>query len=296
MGPAALPRRPRQGRPDGVDQPAVRVGGDELNAGQAAGGQVPEEGQPAGAVLGGGDLQAEDLPMPVGVHAGGDQGVHAHHPAALADLQDQRVGGHERVGTGVQRAVPEVGDLGVQVLGHLADLRLREPGDAQALDQLLHPPGRDAQQVAGGDHGSQRPFRPSAALHQPVREVGARPQLRDRHLQGAGSGVEVAGPIAVADVDPGLAAPAVAGSADRVSFGAHEGVDEGREHLAQQVRWGLGQLLVQEVGRVDTARSGHRVALLKDCGRSPRRSRGGRLHVYSDALTRPVEHHSGGRH
>jgi hypothetical protein len=37
----------------------------------------------------------------------------------------------------------------------------------------------------------------------------------------------------------------------------------------RQVRAGLGRLLVQEVGRVDTAGCGHRVELLKDCERSP---------------------------
>ena len=65
VGPASLPAGAGQGRADGLDQAAVRVGGDELDAGQAAGGQVPEERQPPGAVLRGGDLQAEDLPVPV---------------------------------------------------------------------------------------------------------------------------------------------------------------------------------------------------------------------------------------
>ena len=51
------------------------VGGDQRDPGQAAGGQVAEERQPAGAVLGGGDLQAEDLAVPVGVDPGGDQHV-----------------------------------------------------------------------------------------------------------------------------------------------------------------------------------------------------------------------------
>jgi hypothetical protein len=125
VGATALPGRAGQRGADRVDQPAVRIGGDQLNAAEAAGGQVPEERQPAGAVLGGGDLQAEDLPVPVGVHPGRHERVHVHHPAALADLEHQGVGGHERVGPGVERAVPEVGDLRVEVLGHLADLGLR---------------------------------------------------------------------------------------------------------------------------------------------------------------------------
>ena len=72
------------------------IGGDQLDPGQAAGDQVAEEGQPAGTVLAGGDLQAKDLAVPVRVDPGRDQRVHRHHPAALADLEHQRVGGHER--------------------------------------------------------------------------------------------------------------------------------------------------------------------------------------------------------
>ena len=43
---------------DGLAEVAVGVGGDELDADQAAGGQVPEEPQPADAIPGRGDLQA----------------------------------------------------------------------------------------------------------------------------------------------------------------------------------------------------------------------------------------------
>ena len=94
-----------------------------MDAGQAAGGQVPEERQPPGAVLSAGDLQAQDLPVPIRVHPGREQGVHVHHAAAFADLQHQRVRRDEGVGPGVQRPGPERGDLLIQVPGHLADLR-----------------------------------------------------------------------------------------------------------------------------------------------------------------------------
>jgi hypothetical protein len=53
----------------------VGVRGDQSDSAEAAGGQVPEERQPAGTVLGAGDLQAEDLPVPVGVDAGRQQRV-----------------------------------------------------------------------------------------------------------------------------------------------------------------------------------------------------------------------------
>ena len=48
---------------DGVDQSAVGVAGDPLHPGQASGGEIPQKRQPAGAVLAGGDLHAEDLPV-----------------------------------------------------------------------------------------------------------------------------------------------------------------------------------------------------------------------------------------
>jgi len=39
---------------------------------------------------------ASDLAVAVSVDAGRDQHVHRHHPAALADLEHEGVGGHER--------------------------------------------------------------------------------------------------------------------------------------------------------------------------------------------------------
>jgi hypothetical protein len=59
-----LPVRARQGRPDGLDQAAMRVAGGELYAGNATRDQVEEERQPVGAAPGAGDLQTEDRPFP----------------------------------------------------------------------------------------------------------------------------------------------------------------------------------------------------------------------------------------
>jgi hypothetical protein len=89
VGAAALPGRTGQGRPDRGDQPGVGIGGDQLDPGQAAGGEAAEEGQPASAVLAAGDVQAEDLPVPVGVDPGREQGVNVDHPPSLADLEHQ---------------------------------------------------------------------------------------------------------------------------------------------------------------------------------------------------------------
>jgi hypothetical protein len=70
MGAASLPSGAGESGADRLDQAAVRVGGHQPDAGEAARGQVAEEPQPAGAVLGGGHVQAEDLPIAVGVDPG----------------------------------------------------------------------------------------------------------------------------------------------------------------------------------------------------------------------------------
>jgi len=59
--------------PLAVDQPGVRVAGDQHDAAQAAGDEVGEEHVPRLLRLAGGDLDAEDLAAPVGVHAGRDE-------------------------------------------------------------------------------------------------------------------------------------------------------------------------------------------------------------------------------
>ena len=105
-------------------------------------------------------------------------------------------------------------------------------------------------------------------------ETGFRPGARVEGVDEAGNGVSarladstsVAGdvlvgpvPVAVAGVRAGLAALAPGGAAHGVGVCGHQGVDERGQHLAQQVRTCLGQLLVQELGRVDNRGRGHRV-------------------------------------
>ena len=101
----------------------------------------------------------------------------------LQEREFERVGGHERVRAGVQGPGAEGFDGGVEFLGHHADLGLRQRRDPQGLHQLVHPPRRDPQQVAGRDYRGQSPFGAFAAFQQPVREVGAVAQLRDREIQ-----------------------------------------------------------------------------------------------------------------
>ncbi|NQE72679.1 hypothetical protein NG2371_07172 [Nocardia gamkensis] len=175
MGSAALPGRAGQGRADRGNEPGVGVAGDELDAREAAGNQVTEKRQPAGTVLAGGDLDAEDFAVALGVDAGRDQTVHVDHAPVLADFQHQGVGGDERVRALVERAAAEGFHLGIQVAGHHRHLRFRQAGNIEGLDEFLHPPGRYAQQVAGRHHAGEGPFGAFAAFEQPVRKVAARP-------------------------------------------------------------------------------------------------------------------------
>ena len=181
------------------------------------------------------------------------------HPAALADLHRERVCGHERVRALVEWSGPEVLDVRVELLGHHADLRLGQPGDAQRVDELLHASGRDPEQVAGRDHGRQCPLGSPAPLEEPVREVGPLVQLGDRDLHAAGAGVEVPGPVAVAGVGPLRRALPVGSAADRVGLGRHQRLHERVQHRPEQVGLGVLQVLGHErrqVNRVGV--DGHR--------------------------------------
>ena len=105
-----------------------------------------------------------DVAIPVSVDPDRDQGVHVHDPAGLADLEHQGVGGQERVRAGVEWPGAERGHLLVEIGRHRRDLRLRQPGDPEALDQLLHPPGAHPEQIAGRDHAGQGRFGAAATL------------------------------------------------------------------------------------------------------------------------------------
>ena len=109
--------------------------------------------------------------MAVGVDADRDERVDACDAAALADLLGQGIDPDEGIRAGVQGAVAEGGDLLVQVLGHRADLRLRQLGDAQGLGGLFHSAGGDPEQVGGGDHADEGLLGTAPAFQQPVREV-----------------------------------------------------------------------------------------------------------------------------
>jgi len=84
-------------------------------------------------------------------------------------------------------------------------------------------------------------------------------QLRDRQIQCARAGVELALPIAVALIRPLGAALAVSGTAQGIGFSPHQGMDERGQQLAQHVGVAGGESFGQHGGQVDIVGSGHRV-------------------------------------
>ena len=223
VGPAALPGRSGQHRGDGVDEAPVGVGDDQGHAREPPGHQAAQEGRPARPVLGGDEVEAEDLPVAVGVHPGGDDDGHVDDAAALSDLLGQGVEPDVGVGTGVEGAVAEGAHRLVEGLGQLRDLGLGDPVDAHGLDHVVDPAGGDPFDVALGDHRDQGPLGPAPGLDEPVGEVAAGAQLGDGQLDRAGPGVPAPRAVAVARVDPLGGDLAVAGVAQALASAAMSG-------------------------------------------------------------------------
>lgn len=80
----------------------------------------------------------------------------------------------------------------------------------------VHPMGGQPRQVALRDHRVQGLLGTLKTLQQSLGEAGALAQLRDRHIQGADAGVEVAVAITVTGVEPLFGTNAVLRPAHRV--------------------------------------------------------------------------------
>src|SRR5215217_3159790 len=97
--------------------------------------------------------------------------------------------------------------------------------------------------------------------------------------------------VAVAPVEAVRVTGAVLGAADAVGLRRQQRVDERAEQLPHQIRAGLGQLLVQEHGGVDTGVRGHRDAPFESAVRgSLEGSRGDRTYIQQGRATGVVVH------
>jgi len=86
VGPASLPAGTRKGGGDRVDQARMGIGDHQTHPRKASSNEAAKERGPAGAILGGVQLKAQDLPGSGGVDTGRDHAGHVADPAALAHL------------------------------------------------------------------------------------------------------------------------------------------------------------------------------------------------------------------
>lgn len=146
VGPTPLPDAPGKVAPIALTSPAWASEVTSLTPSQSAGGQRSQEGQPAGPVFGGGDVDAQDFAValePTAIRA-----------CTLATRPPSRT--LSTRASAAMNVYPKRLDRGVEFLGHHADLGLGQAGDPEGFDEFVHPPRGHPQQVAGGHHRGQR--------------------------------------------------------------------------------------------------------------------------------------------
>ena len=202
---AALPCRPLEDLRRGRDEAPVRIGDDELHAGDAAVADLPEECQPRVVRLGVHHADAQHAPPAARVAADGRDDGRGGHAAPSAALD---VGGVEPdVGhrPAVEGPRAELIDVGVQARRDGAHLVLGESGHAHLLGDAPHLAGARAGGVHLGDGGHEGAVHALIALDHVVGEEAAGAELRDAQRQRADAGGEAALPVAVAAVRPAAA-------------------------------------------------------------------------------------------
>jgi hypothetical protein len=147
------------------------------NAGEPAGAQAAEELPPERLGLGLAHVQADNLTAAALVDPVGDHQGLVADPTRLTDPFHLGVQPQVRVAA-LQRPLPEHRDLLVQPAAQPGHPILGHAGDAELLDQPVHPPGRDAVDVGLLDHRDQGLLDPAARL-QERREGAAGPQPGD---------------------------------------------------------------------------------------------------------------------
>ena len=100
-------------------KPGVCVGDDEGDAGEPSGHQAAQERRPPRPVFGRDEVETEDLSVPLGVDARGDDDGHVDDAAALAHLLEECIEPDVGVGTGVEGTVAKGRHRLVEGLGQL---------------------------------------------------------------------------------------------------------------------------------------------------------------------------------
>jgi hypothetical protein len=132
----------------------VRVGDNELHAGEAARHQRAKERAPERLRLCLADVECDHLAVARLVHPIGEHETLAHDPAAVSNLLHLRIKPQVRVAA-LQRPLTEGVDLLVEPGADPGDLALGDP-QPQRLDDLIDLPGRHAGHVRLLHHRHQR--------------------------------------------------------------------------------------------------------------------------------------------
>ena len=221
----------------------------QADAGEPTGHQVPQELGPSRSVLAGQHVEAQDLPVPVGVYRGGDDRRDVGDATALPALQDQGVD------TGRCRDRRRGGGTGTPPRPRPGSWRVRRPGTWRCPRCRACAPGRQP----GASTPPSRSTRPPRR-RAPARPAGGAPGATPgsssptgawaRRARSCRCGCRRSWPVAVAPVHSIGRALAVQGAARGVGLRRHEGLDERADHLPQQIGVGFLEVLAEPDERV----------------------------------------------
>src|SRR5262245_35122087 len=226
---------------DGALDAFMRVGEHQLDAAQAATGELAQEGGPERLGFGRADIHAENLAPAVTVDADRDDHCDRDNAPVLAHLH---VGGVDpQVGPVALDWTGEEGlHLVIDLRAQAAHLALGDPAHPHRLHQVVHRPRGDALDVGFLHHGGTRLLGHAPRL-QETWEVASLAQLGDAQLYRARPGLPGSITIAVALRQPLSALLPIGGASQRANLKLHQAFSGKADHLAQKV--GIRALLDQ---------------------------------------------------
>lgn len=234
MHPTALPGGANEHLLHGLFESEVGVGDDQLHAAQAAGHQLATEREPELVVLGGTDVDADDLALAAVFDRHRDQHCHGDDAAVLAHFLERRVEKQIRV-CAIEPARPEGLHLGVELAADAAHLILGDALEAERFGELVDGARADAVHIRLLHHAEQRSL-VAATRFQQAWEIRALAELGDLQLERAHPRVPLAIAIPVAAVQPRLG-PLVRRGADQLGhLGVHQFLGKQLQPVAQKGR------------------------------------------------------------
>jgi hypothetical protein len=240
-----LPTRLRVELRQRLHQPQALVADEQFHPLQAAALEVTQEGGPTVLVLFGPLQDAQDLAVAQGVDPHGHQHGHVAHLAPPAALQPDAI--QEDVGVlPFDGAVAPGLDVTVDLLVQLADRTGADPGAPQGLGDVLDAAGGHAGQVHLDQSLLHRGLAAAVAFDDGrlERQIA---QLRHVQLHLTGLGLELAGVVAGAGVEPVGGALVTLGAAEFVGLGVEEGIEGLLHGVADDAVQVLVDLLVVDL-------------------------------------------------